>query len=318
MINNMEYTYEFLRKCHGLRFKASRYEKDIAGVISVGRDEIFLCYGEEVLSSADYFHRSCCTTITSDYSFDAAGISDLEIVPRDPATYKDWQVGDVFEKETERYVIIFRCGEVVLYKDRNNRCSACPYTCEELYDKGSRLVLTDVEKQLITERQWEPQDGDVCYAQTKHTPQRFIFIEGHREYMLIDLSNSGYVLDENRGWKYSQIRPATDEEKKQLFDALVKKGKRWNAEKKCFDDIPKSHEFKKFDPVLVRDSIYNKWIPNVFFEKKDCCYRTIDNKFWLERIPLNEDTEPLVNTTDLYGEDTELPLGTTEDYKEGE
>lgn len=49
------------------------------------------------------------------------------------------------------------------------------------------------------------------------------------------------------------LRPATDSEKQQLFDALAKKGKTWNAEKKQIVDLkPKFDELKPFDNVLVR------------------------------------------------------------------
>ena len=34
-------------------------------------------------------------------------------------------------------------------------------------------------------------------------------------------------------------RPATEAEKQRLFDALAKQGKRWNAEKKCVEDVPR-------------------------------------------------------------------------------
>ena len=47
MNEDMEYTYEFLRKCHGLRFKAVRNSNDIEGIIKVEKDGIALCYGEE-------------------------------------------------------------------------------------------------------------------------------------------------------------------------------------------------------------------------------------------------------------------------------
>ena len=33
------------------------------------------------------------------------------------------------------------------------------------------------------------------------------------------------------------IRPATEEERKKLFDAMAKEGKRWNAEKKVVEDV---------------------------------------------------------------------------------
>lgn len=42
------------------------------------------------------------------------------------------------------------------------------------------------------------------------------------------------------GWGYTcNYRPATEAEKQRLFDALAKQGKRWNAEKKQIEDLPR-------------------------------------------------------------------------------
>ena len=38
---------------------------------------------------------------------------------------------------------------------------------------------------------------------------------------------------------YDEIASATEAEKQRLFDALAKQGKRWNAEKKCIEDLPR-------------------------------------------------------------------------------
>lgn len=38
---------------------------------------------------------------------------------------------------------------------------------------------------------------------------------------------------------YDEIASATEAEKQRLFDALAKEGKRWNAEKKCIEDLPR-------------------------------------------------------------------------------
>ena len=53
---------------------------------------------------------------------------------------------------------------------------------------------------------------------------------------------------------FSTARPSTEEEKQQLFEALAKKGKAWDAEKKEVVDIKKELQFKPFEKVLVRDS----------------------------------------------------------------
>ena len=41
------------------------------------------------------------------------------------------------------------------------------------------------------------------------------------------------------GWRNDNMRLATEEEKQRLFDALAKKGKRWNAEEKRIEDLPR-------------------------------------------------------------------------------
>ena len=52
-------------------------------------------------------------------------------------------------------------------------------------------------------------------------------------------------------------RHATEEEKQKMLDALAERGKRWNAEKKCIEDIPK-RKFKKGDKVRIKDGISSK------------------------------------------------------------
>lgn len=60
------------------------------------------------------------------------------------------------------------------------------------------------------------------------------------------------------------LRPATDSEKQQLFDALAKKGKAWDAEKKQIVDLKPKCEFKPFDNVLVRHQKTEEWRANIF------------------------------------------------------
>lgn len=60
------------------------------------------------------------------------------------------------------------------------------------------------------------------------------------------------------------LRSATDSEKQQLFDALAKKGKTWDAEKKQVVDLKPKIKLKPFDKVLVRDSKSDKWRANLF------------------------------------------------------
>lgn len=80
-----------------------------------------------------------------------------------------------------------------------------------------------------------------------------------------------YTLDEYGNTKvHYSLRLATDSEKQQLFDALSKKGKRWDAEKKQIVDLkPNVDELKPFDKVLVKDNPYGSWEPAIFWKKVD-------------------------------------------------
>ena len=83
----------------------------------------------------------------------------------------------------------------------------------------------------------------------------------HSDYITLTEESLSYMLRD--GWTNHNMRLATEEEKNRLFDALKKDGKRWNAEKKCVEDI-KEYQFKPFDKVLVRDSDAYKWDIDLF------------------------------------------------------
>ena len=97
------------------------------------------------------------------------------------------------------------------------------------------------------------------------------------------------------------LRPATDSEKQQLFDALAKKDKTWDAEKKMIVDLKPKWTPKPFDKVLVRDSKSSKWRANLFSHKNVnepyyCVYAS-----WNYCIPY-EGNEHLLGTTENVGE----------------
>lgn len=97
------------------------------------------------------------------------------------------------------------------------------------------------------------------------------------------------------GW-YS----STEEEKQQLFDALEKEGKAWDAEKKQIVDIKKELQFKPFEKVLVRDSIYDVWRASFFSHIKEDNERYVTiGLCWKFCIPY-EGNEHLLGTTDNF------------------
>lgn len=103
------------------------------------------------------------------------------------------------------------------------------------------------------------------------------------------------------------LRLATEEEKQQLFSALEKNGKAWDAEKKEFIDLKQKVEFKPFDKVLCRNSKDDTWEADFFarLTRKEIDY-TQSGKYlcvgdlWMYCIPYNEETAHLLGTTDEW------------------
>ena len=63
---------------------------------------------------------------------------------------------------------------------------------------------------------------------------------------------------------FCTARSSTEEEKQQLFDALAKEGKAWDAEKKMIVNLKPKVELKPFDNVLVRHQKTEEWRANIF------------------------------------------------------
>lgn len=96
-------------------------------------------------------------------------------------------------------------------------------------------------------------------------------------------------------------RHATDSEKQQLFDALAKEGKAWDAEKKQIVDLKPKCELKPFDKVLVRDSKSDKWRANLFgYIDKDEYYHCVYVN-WVYCIPYEGNEHLLGTTKDVEG-----------------
>lgn len=100
------------------------------------------------------------------------------------------------------------------------------------------------------------------------------------------------------------LRPATDYEKQQLFDALAKKGKTWDAEKKQIVDLKPKVELKPFDNVLVRHQKTEEWRANIFShtDKTDeyLDYVCVNGR-WEFCIPYEGNESLLGTTKDVEG-----------------
>ena len=90
------------------------------------------------------------------------------------------------------------------------------------------------------EKKYVPKDGDIVsckdivaiYAGTNGTGGIMTHAALHEQRLQTVISEIGWGYTEN-------FSPATEEEKQRLFDALAKQGKRWNAEKKQIEDLPR-------------------------------------------------------------------------------
>ena len=100
-------------------------------------------------------------------------------------------------------------------------------------------------------------------------------------------------------WSYFPFAKfATGSEKRQLFEALAKEGKHWDAEKKHIVDLKPKVEFKPFDKVVVRDKEDLVWFADLFshIDKENKRFACVGN-FWNVFLPYNEETAKLIGTT---------------------
>ena len=96
----------------------------------------------------------------------------------------------------------------------------------------------------------------------------------------------------------SRLYPAREDEKKELFDALAKGGKAWDAKKKQIVDLKLKWTPKPFDKVIVRCSKADKWSIDFFSYKVSNGYICTGDSWFGYCLPYNEETAKLVGTTD--------------------
>ena len=104
-------------------------------------------------------------------------------------------------------------------------------------------------------KKWEPKAGDfIAYSFNRPNLNIGIFREQcppfpggynlHKDYITIG-GDTGELLWGYETFTHDYMRPATDSEKQRLFDALAKEGKRWNAETKQIEDLPRWRAYEK-------------------------------------------------------------------------
>ena len=234
-----------------------------------------------------------------------------------------WEKGDVLIRTNSEYCIgifdewtsddysTFSAKFINLGLSDNFSCS---YTCKtEEWEKteNSKNYISEIERVMngklnlqTLEIQTQPEfkDGDIVALVVRKCTHIAIFQSRQEAYIgfhAVLCQNDELLLEEpfREDVGDIELRLATDSEKQQLFDALEKEGKAWDAEKKAIVDLKPKVELKPFDKVLVRDFGSQAWQVSLFGYKDSDFYYCCNGCGWNQCIPYNEETAHLLGTT---------------------
>lgn len=169
------------------------------------------------------------------------------------------------------------------------------YITADLEKANRRLNLETLEIEKLPEFK----DGDIVVYGKSVAICRKIYKHTHCFYVSID-KTFGLLFDYNTV-SSEECRFAKEEEKQQLFDALAKEGKAWDAEKKMIVNLKPKIELKPFDKVLVRNRNTQRWHADLFGFKSDgvnVFYHCVGSS-WNFCIPYIGN-ESLLGTTDNF------------------
>ena len=233
-----------------------------------------------------------------------------------------WEKGDVLIRTNSEYCIgifdewtsddysTFSAKFINLGLSDNFSCS---YTCKtEEWEKteNSKNYISKIERVMngklnlqTLEIQTQPEfkDGDIVALVVRKCTHIAIFQSRQEAYIgfhAVLCQNDELLLEEpfREDVGDIELRLATDSEKQQLFAALEKEGKRWDAEKKQIVDLKPKIELKPFDKVLVRNDKEDQWSANIFSYQVRDMYHCLGECYWRYCIPY-EGNEHLLGTT---------------------
>ena len=240
-----------------------------------------------------------------------------------------WKKGDVLVSKDNVH-IIFEKFEDDAYTRFKGKHYLWKYCDEEDYNKEETKMLTSVfekanddvaqtyiktiEEKLggklngetleVEKAQQEFKNGDIVTIMPR-IGDKLIYLfkaednEKYYGHAFLD-GNIAIVNEDSYCQKdFSTARPSTEEEKQQLFSALAKKGKAWDAENKEVADL--KPKVKPFDRVLVRDSKSDNWRANLFgYIGKDGYYHCVYAN-WAYCIPYIGNESLLGTIKDVEG-----------------
>lgn len=175
---------------------------------------------------------------------------------------------------------------------------------------GGKLNRETLE---IEKTQPEFKDGDILSNPSTALPKNHIFIfskfNKYKDFEChVALTASGEITipTSHGAWcrKDSGVKYATEEEKQQLFEALAKEGKAWDAEKKAVVDLKPKWTPKPFDRVITRVNDDAIWTANIFSHidrhGKYVTLGCISGYDHYHCLPYNEETAKLIGTTNNW------------------
>lgn len=189
-----------------------------------------------------------------------------------------YTIFDGFEDNTYRAFkgkFAHDCYEGKWYQNEGNLSTN---TFQKLNRAYSEIYVTKIEERFggklnretleIEKPQPEFKDGDIVMSDSG----TIVLVRGisftRKIYYHAYMRNEYIYINQVEGEFFSRTsrikRFATDSEKQQLFDALAKEGKAWDAEKKMIVNLKPKVELKPFDNVLVRHQKTEEWRANIF------------------------------------------------------
>ena len=244
-----------------------------------------------------------------------------------------WKRGDVLVSDDGKSHVIFSrwyddnyisfCGKHYLNNENKNTlyygvliCTTEKYSLEDK-DVAKAYINTIEERlggklnleTLEIEKQQEFKDGDIITITTKiGNILTFIFrAEDVEKYYCHALLYGKIVIANDDSFckkDFYTARQSTEEEQKQLFDALAKENKAWDSIKKQIVDLKPKWIPKPFDRVVTRVDDDAIWTANIFSHIDSYGeYNTIGCVGGYPYcLPYNEETAKLIGTTKEWKE----------------
>lgn len=211
-----------------------------------------------------------------------------------------------FESASKWLVSNSKCSTKHFYKVSDEEAKEFIKKVELNYNGKLKMETLEIEP-----AQPEFKDGDILFV--KCEKQDFIEIFNYSKkkngdlYDHASLDTTTQDLDISGKYRIGkdeivEIRIATEEEKQQLFSALEKENKAWDAEKKKIVDLKPKVELKPFDKVLIRDFNDQAWQVSLFGYKEDANnYYCCNGSCWNCCIPYKGNEHLLGTTKDVEG-----------------